>query len=197
MFRTLFAMLILAGVPVWAAADDEDAPDYYPLAEGNKWTYTVTIGDTKVSTSVEVTEVKKKKGKTTATLVSTTADGKTSEEQISADSKGVYRGSISTAKLDKPLTIIKYPVKSGDTWTETLKINGMNATVVSRVGKEVEVKVPAGKFKAYPVKATITLGDVEVTATTWYADKVGIVKQQLAVGDNELLLELKKFTPGE
>ena len=47
MHRTLFAILLVAVAPAWAAADDPKKPDYFPLAKGNKWDYEMKIGDEK------------------------------------------------------------------------------------------------------------------------------------------------------
>ena len=40
------------------------------------------------------------------------------------------------------------------------------------------VKVPAGSYKAYPVDAKASIQGQEISATTWYANGVGIVKQR-------------------
>jgi len=197
MTRPLCAAMLLTLVPFAATADDPKPPDYYPLVEGNKWQYVANVNGTKAEVTTAVTAVKKKKGKVTATISTLSRDGSDIEEEISSDAKGVYRNSISGVKPDRPLTIIKYPIKSGDTWSETLKSSGMDVEVETTVGKQVAVKVPAGTFKTYPVDMTLTIGAQELKVTTWYADGVGIVKQKVTVGELDLTMELKKFTPGE
>jgi len=195
MIRPLSAVLFLALVPL-AAAQDDKKPDLYPLTEGNKWQYSVSVMGNKVDVVTEVTASATKKGKTTATVTAKTPDGNDISEELTADAKGVYRASISGVKTDKPLTIIKYPVKNGATWTEEIKINGMDAEVKTTVGDTEDVKVPAGKYKATPHEAVIKIGGQEVKATSWYADGVGIVKQKMTFGGIEATMELKKFTKG-
>lgn len=199
MIRPLSAALLVALVPLAARAgqDDEDAkPDYYPLVKGNKWVYVATVGDQKLEATTEVTAVTKKKGKLVATLT-TKAGDKEAEEELTADAKGVYRSSFAGMKPSRPLTIIKYPLKSGDTWTEKLEVGGMEVNVESEVGEPANLKVPAGKFKTMPVTATISVGGQELKSISWYADKVGMVKQKVTVGDIDIVIELKKFTPAE
>ena len=196
MIRPVAAVLFLALVP-YVAAQDDKKPNLYPLTEGNKWQYVVNVMGNNVDVVTEVTASKTTKGKTKATVTAKGPDGKDIAEELTADEKGVYRSSISGVKTDRPLTIIKYPVKNGATWTEKLQINGMDATVVTEVGETEDVKVAAGKYKATPHEATIKIAGQEVKATSWYADGVGIVKQKMSFGGIDATMELKKFTKGE
>jgi hypothetical protein len=197
MIRTLSAAVLLALAPLATPAADPEKPDYYPLAEGNKWVYVGTVGGQKIEVTAEVTAVTKKKGKLVATITTRAGGGKEITEELAADAKGVYRSSIAGMKPDRPLTIIKYPLKSGDTWTEKLEISGMELVVETEVGEPADVKVPAGKFKTIPVTASLSIGGQELKSTTWYADKVGMVKQKMTIGDTDVVIELKKFTPAE
>lgn len=195
MIRTLFAVLIVAAIPSWGVADDEKL-DYYPLAEGNKWSYRVSGGGITTTLATEVTAVKKKKGMTVATVVTRAVDGTTFTEQISANDMGVSRDSVVGVRVSAPLTIIKYPIKSGEMWRQELMVNEKRALAITKVGKEVEIQVPAGKYKAVPHESNIFFGGENLKGTVWYSAGVGVVKQEAPLGDIAATMELTKFTPG-
>jgi hypothetical protein len=186
--------------PAGVLSDDPKKPDYYPLAKGNTWTYRISAPGATLTLkmTIEVTEIEVKGGKTIAKLESRNPDqpGKSQTAEIIADAKGVYRSSALDLKLDQPLTIIKYPIKA-ETWTETVTAAEKKLKATLTAKEAVEVTVPAGKFKAIPIKAVTELGGNQATLTTWYADGVGIVKQTADLGDIELVMELDKFTPGK
>ena len=58
--------------------------------------------------------------------------------------------------------------------------------------------VPAGTYdKAVPVKMDIQVAGQGISATVWYADGVGAIKQNIDVGGMAITMELKKFTAGK
>ena len=74
---------------------------------------------------------------------------------------------------------------------------GGGGQVTYTVGKEEEVTVPAGTFKAIPVTSQVDVGGRLLKNTSWYAPGVGVVKVVMANDGNERVQELKEFTPGK
>jgi hypothetical protein len=196
MYRVLLAALLVA-VPTWAAADDPKQPNYYPLTKGSKWDFQVEAGGQKIDATSEITKSEVKGGKTYATAEINFA-GQAITEEVSADDKGVYKTTFQGMKLDKPLTVLKYPIKAGTTWTEKVSAGGMDMEAKFTVKEAEKVTVPAGTYdKAVPVDMNIQVGGQTISATVWYAENVGSVKQNVEVGGQSIKLELKKFTPGK
>jgi hypothetical protein len=65
------------------------------------------------------------------------------------------------------------------------------------MGREEEVEVPAGKFKALRVEAEQELGANVFKSTLWYAPGVGLVKSVTNTNGTERVQVLKSFTPGK
>jgi hypothetical protein len=197
MCRPLFAALLVALIPGWATPQDRKTPNYYPLAKGNKSEYQLEAKGQKIEATSEVTKAEVKDGKTVATT-EVKFFGQTLSEEVSSDEKGAYRHSFQRIKLDTPLTILKYPVKAGTTWTEKVKGGGMELEAKFTVKEPEKVTVPAGTYdKAVPVDMALEGMGQKVNATSWYADGVGIVKQSVEVMGRTITLELKKFTAGK
>jgi len=193
--RVLFVLVVLAPVP---AADDKKKPDYYPLTKGNKWEYRISINGKETDFTVELGDVVIKEGKQHAKGTIRFGSGEWTEEN-SSDEKGLYMNAMAGEKCDPPRTVLKYPLKAGDTWTQKFKEGDKDAEGKTTVREPETIEVPAGKFKAFPVDTVIKTGDDTATATTWYAEGVGIVKMIVKSTPEPLAitLELKKFTPGK
>jgi hypothetical protein len=65
------------------------------------------------------------------------------------------------------------------------------------MGKEEEVEVPAGRFKALRVDAEYVRGDERQRHTFWHAPRVGLVKAVLKTDTAEWTQVLMSFTPGD
>jgi hypothetical protein len=119
-------------------------------------------------------------------------------EELSADAQGVYRNAIFGAKLAQPLTIIKYPVKARDEWKDKIQLGESDGTVVIKVkDTSATIEVPAGKFTTLVIESIVEMNGEKVVACIWYADGVGIVKQQATSGSKVMTMELKKYSPSK
>ena len=175
--------------------DDKKAANLQPLAKGTKWEFTVKVGDKEMDGIQEVTEVSEpKKGERAIATIATSVGGQKLSEEMSADEKGVYRHAMQGQKLETPIAAIKYPAKAGTKWSEKLKMMGQEVEADFEMKKEEKVKVAAGEYTAVPVEMTIKAGGQTITATNWYADGVGLVKQEMDLGAFKMSMELKKFT---
>jgi hypothetical protein len=73
--------------------------------------------------------------------------------------------------------LLKFPVKTGESWENEYRVGEEMAKLTCRVGSE-EVEVPAGKYQA--VTAHLDVIDVngrKTSITYWFAEGVGVVKQ--------------------
>jgi hypothetical protein len=197
--RSLIPGLVVLLAASWCGAEDKPEPkkklDLYHLVKGTKWEYEVKANDMTQEVILEVTKVTPggKGERDVATITSKAGENGTSEE-ASADSKGVYRHVVAGTKLETPVTILKYPYKAGDKWTEKRKVGEENLELSFEAHKAEEVKVAAGKYTAYLIAAEVEMKGGKLVAKTWYANGVGIVKQEFDYAGTKVSMELKKFT---
>jgi hypothetical protein len=177
-------------------AAEPSKPNYYPLAKGAKWEYRLSADERECELVCEIVESETKNGKTQARMEGRLPNSVTLGEEVSADVKGVYRNAVLGAKLVQPQTIIKYPVKVRDEWKEKIQVGDCDGTVVIKIkDTAASIQVPAGKFTTMAVESVTEMKGERVVANIWYADGIGIVKQETTAGTRVLTLELKKFSP--
>lgn len=197
--RTLLAVVLIPLSAGFAQEKkgDKPPPIFFPLAKGTKWEY-VLKGAEGVSWVHEVTDVSEpKKGeRAVVTLTSTIFDQKRVVGKYSADATAVYEHTRGSTELDAPLLMLKLPVKAGNKWTEKFKYVG-DVTADYEVKEAVELKLPAGKYTAYPVVQSISTELGKSTVTNWYADGVGMVKQEIKAFGKPDVIELKAFFPAK
>lgn len=173
--------VIAASVPKAEKAGKTDEL-YFPVQVGAKQ---VMIGPGRTET-MTVTKVEEKDGKYTVTVETSFAElpGRKNSYVYKVSKDGLFR----KIKGGKTGTLLKLPYKEGTTWTSGDVKPGDKLTYT--VGKQEEVEVPAGKYKAIRVEVVLEESGGETKKDThWYAAGIGLIKQ----GANEL----KEFTPGK
>jgi hypothetical protein len=196
---------LLSGFAIFLCASSvraEDKPeaklDLFPLAKGMKWEYEVSVAGQTKDVVQEVTKVTAgKKGERAIATLTTNIEAQMFTEDMSTDDKAIYRHAFNGMALETPLAIVKYPFKAGSTWKETIKIGQEEALAKFDTSKSEEVKVAAGKYTAYPVLMEMETMGQKVSSKSWYADGVGMVKQEVNLGAKKITMELKKFTKGK
>lgn len=198
MFRLLTVPALVVLTTAALTAQDKKPLNLYPLAKGTTWEYELNAGGQKLEAKQEVTEVAKaEEGKRAVSTIASDVAGQKLTEEMSSDDKGVYRHAMNGQKLEAPISAIKYPAKAGTKWTENIKIMGQEVEANFEQKEAEKVKVPAGEYTAYPVEMVIKTMGQTINATNWYADGVGIVKQEMNLGALSVTMELKKFTAGK
>jgi hypothetical protein len=193
----LLAVLSTVGAFAQEKKGDKPPTDLFPLAKGTKWEY-VLKGYEEVEWVVEVTDVTEpKKGERAVATFTSKVGKQVLTAKHSADEKGVYEHTRGGWELDTPLFLLKHPVQTRAKWTETYKYRGDDATSDYEVKAAEELKLPAGKYTAYPVVQTIKTRLGKSTVTNWYADGVGMVKQEIRAFGKPDVVELKSFTPAK
>lgn len=168
------------------------AADYFPLKEGNQWTYTMSSGLQMSARIAEFADV----GAVRCAIVETTMAGQTSREYVAADAEGLktYMGQAQGQEFryDPPVVRLKLPYKEGDTWTATVNQFGTAvSTTFESAGKE-QIQTPAGTFDCIKVRSTMTTmaGQPPMVSTVYYAQGIGPVRQVLQMGGQELTATL-------
>ena len=95
------------------------------------------------------------------------------------------------------MRILKLPLKAGESWEIEGKALGDTFTGEFKVGKEEDIEVPAGKYKAFPVTSeNLNASGLQASTTSYYADKVGLIKQEIQINTQKTVIELEKFEEG-
>jgi hypothetical protein len=196
-----FAAFLLVLLTVASSASPQDPggkkapPDYYPLREGTKWHYRVEVGGKMVQVTNQIAKVETIDGQPLARLETVVGGQVTASEHLRTTAQGIFRHRYNGIDVTPPLCLLKYPVKDGESWASDVKIGGMQLKVRCRVGREEEVEVPAGKYKAVTSDVETEVGGVKITTKYWFASGVGVVKQTADLGGKAVSLQLEKFEP--
>jgi hypothetical protein len=102
----------------------------------------------------------------------------------------------------KPFFKVKHVMKKDEEWKGEAKATENPPQYTIRIEEEVDVEVPAGKYKAWKVHLKVESGTRHsAEGTEWYAKNVGLVKSEITIRaggeDFTLVSELKKFEPGK
>jgi hypothetical protein len=195
--RPFFALAACALFAVSAGSAPKpkppSVPDYFPTRLGTTWVYEQDGGET-VRT---VSAVEARAGATIATLT-VTGRGEWSE-RVAVSPAGVFRTALAGTAIDPPLCLLQYPATAGVPWdaVEPTRPGAVAHGGRMTIGDEETITVPAGTFRAVPVRWEIETWDGEEleepeTYTYWYAADVGLVQFQAGT----TLRQLKAFTPG-
>jgi hypothetical protein len=155
-------LLLFAGVLVLLAghglsglpAGDKVEPDYYPLKVGTTWHYALEVmgKEVKVKNRIEKAEVID--GKPLSLQYTIVNEQVTATEYLSSTKEGVFRHKVNGVECKPPLCLLKYPVKTGQTWQSEHVSGTEKNTITVKINDFQEVQVPAGKFKALSVRVT-------------------------------------------
>ncbi len=193
------ALLVSAAILSWGdslTAQEKLGPSYYPLDDGNRWTYRMTIDDREIDKIVtEIEEVHSNDGKTTAKLATTLmSTGESNVEVLVQTDSGLERHKVGNLKVHPPVGVLKFPIKFGDRWEIDSQIGPNEISGHFEIGKKIElVEVPAGEFRGIVASSEFTMGELTISAKIWYAEGVGPVKTLLIRDDIPRMLELEKF----
>lgn len=183
-------MNLLALLLVFSNVQD----DFIPLKKGVKWLY--KFGDKEVVQSVTSTE---KIGTVDTFVVESDMSGQKERMWIAPNAEGMWLYKVhsgdSVSELAKPAMLLKFPLKSGDTWESKIPAGDAIVEYSFENGGEEEIAVPAGKYTAWKIKMRGKMGSVQFSGTYWYTKGIGLVKQSISSPGGEFRLELKEFKP--
>jgi hypothetical protein len=197
---TLCVVLVLLPPPAASAPKpktDDKAGLYLPTTVGDMRLLESSQNGRTSEISEWVTAVETKGGMTVVSF-SRQAGGPTLY-QYGASADGMFRVSSAGVVYDPPYRLLKLPPKEGETWeAESPATPGQPARKFKyTTGKEEEVEVPAGKFKAVRVEMENEINGAVLRTTYWHAPGAGMVKIVTHENRGDRVQVLKSFTPGK
>jgi hypothetical protein len=172
--------------------EDKNAETYYPSKKGAKWVYEWRYRSSPPDEQIEIlASVDARRDGTVMTVNSIDDRGEEFMEKILVSRSGLYKLQSLQTKLDPPLCILKLPFKSDSEWED--ETGNSKGKCVER--KIERVKVPAGSYDAIRVEWEGTIDGNALSSKSWYAPKVGLVKE--VWGDEDRVKLLKAFAPGK
>jgi hypothetical protein len=197
--RVTVALAMAAFVQVAGAgpkpAGEEKPALYLPTTVGDKRVVELSANGRTAETTEWVTGVETKGGITVVSFSREEGGRTINNYRVSKD--GLFNLSAGGFVLDPPLQMLKLPPKEGETWEVTSPAPAGKPAEKFKytTGKQEDVEVPAGKFKAVRVELEETLGGATRKSTFWYAPGVGMVKTVTRHEQGDLVQQLKSFTP--
>lgn len=175
---------------------DDKAVLYLPTAVGEKRVLESTRNGAASEVTEWVTAVETKGGMTIVSFAR--EEGGPTAFQYGASADGMFRVSSGELVYDPPYQLLKLPAKEGETWEVVPQAPPGETALTFKytTGKEEEVDVPAGKFKAIRVEMENVINGVVLRTTYWHAPGAGMVKI-VSHDDNreDRVQVLKSFTP--
>jgi len=155
---------------------------YYPLDVNYEWTYAAD-GDTVTCTVQAKTKVKEFE----CYAVKEVRKGSKTTYYFSSTGTGVMVHKVNDQALEDPITLFKFPLTKGQKWTISSPSSKAECEVVD---VDVEIEVPAGKYKCVLVR---TSGKEGNSTDQWLAEGIGMVKTVSTRNGQKKTMELKKF----
>jgi hypothetical protein len=193
------SLLMCLAVPLAESAPkkgDDKTVLYLPTTVGDKRIMEQTWNGMTNESTEYVTAVETKDGMTLVSFAR--EEGGPTIFQYGASADGVFAVAAGTVVYDTPHRLLKLPAEVGETW-EVVPSAPPGKTALTfkyTTGKEEEVEVPAGKFKAVPVEMSYMVNGSVLRTTCWHAPGIGVVQSVLHVGGGgDRVQVLKAFIP--
>jgi hypothetical protein len=194
------SLLMCLAVPFAESAPKkgDEKPDLYlPYRVGDKKVFERSW-DGKSSEFTEwVTAVETKGGMTVVSFAR--EEGGPTYSRYGASANGVSLVASGADVIDPPWRVMKLPAKEGETWDverpDPFAVRPLKFKYTT--GKEEDVEVPAGRFRAVRVDVDFVVSGSVRRATYWYAPGIGTVKtvSRDEKGNDHQQEVLKSFTP--
>ena len=187
----LVGVFVLGGFTCLHGQEGMTETPYYPLKVNTRWDYQVKGQNTTITMKVAKHE---KVGDVMCAVIETIVNNNVvATEHVRADKEGVKRYMFMGQKADPPVLFLKLPYKKGDKWTVDTKVMGQATKGTFQYDEEV-VDVKQGKHKTIVARSNdFEAAGQKVSTTYWFAEGVGMVKQQANIAGTDVTLELTKF----
>ncbi len=183
-----------------ATPDLASATPYYPLQVGNTWYY--KIADNKYS--LKVAKYEKVGDVECARVEMIVEDQVKVVEDITVTKDGVARVAYDGKRAEPPLVFLKLPFQKDQTWEvntvvgKTDKSPGEKVTGTLKAGEAPKVQVPAGTYDTITVTSqNLQANGMPLNFTYYFAKGMGMVKQEIDVSGQKVVIELEKFEPAK
>ena len=200
--RVTLALVLAMFLPLAGSAPKPKGDDkpvlYLPTTVGDKRVLESTWNEKSTETIEWVTAVEIKGGMTVVSF--TREEGGPTMYQYGASADGMFRVSSRELVYEPPYRLLKLPPKEGETWEVESPATPGNPSRKFKYtsGKEEEVEVPAGRFKAVRVEMENGINGAVLRTTYWHAPGAGMVK--IVSHDDrrgDRVQVLKSVTPGK
>ena len=176
----------VAADPSASSSSAASGSDSFPLSQGAVWTYMATVDGNDRMVSKKVSRSEQVKGLDCFVVEDDGFSGFLTKMHLhkSADAVQLVKASYT---MKEPLTWIKQPLKTGDSWAGQLLTtdNQDGGTLRFNVEGEETVDTPAGKYQAMRVRMDGETAGPSLHATMWFAPGVGEVKRSAKLIDAE------------
>lgn len=191
------------GTAAEAATDAHtEGEDYYPLATGHKWVYEAQVNGRAAEVTKQVTRMEAVGDRQAYVVRHEGLPGMMKTLHLHQAADGVQAVKM-RVELREPIPWVKYPLRPGATWTGRLiTADGQDGgTLTFTVEASEEVTVPAGTFKAVPIRMVGETAGPALESRVWLAPNLGEVKRTVRLSQegkaiSESTLSLKQFQPG-
>jgi hypothetical protein len=211
---SLGLLLALLAPAAWAQDPSKltitESTPYFPLTAGNTWTYKVTGGKEGGPVEVKVAgfeKVKTREGDKDIEEVCARLETRRDKDLVATElytvrKDGVFRVAYANMKLNPPVCVIKIPIKKGDGWDFKSKVGeGDKAPEVEgrfELGEHKGLKIGEKTYDTITVTSkTLKIDNQELTTTYYFAEKIGMIKQEVEISGKKVTLELDKFDEGK
>ena len=170
----------------------QQGPDSMPMTKGNRWTYRCNFAnqlETKIDRYEEVEG-------TQCAVMQTLMDGKVVNEEWLAIGDGALRSyqmrnQQGTITFGKPVTYLRFPIQDGDRWTTSSRdFDAKEIRGEYSVATPVTLNLSGKKLECAKITANLTGGQGPIAIQTWIQPGVGMVKQVIEQGGQEMVAEL-------
>lgn len=172
------------------------AADYCAFGIGSHWVYSTVINGRTVEFAQEVTALEKQGKKQIYTMESRMNGTLINTFKWHLENSSLFllkkmnrRGETAFSPPRKEMIC---NAKVGDRWT--WKSDNHTDYLNYEAIKEEKVSVPSGKFNAIVIKTSGFMDGTEIKESfTWYADKVGSVKEVVKAGSVDMVRKLTSY----
>jgi hypothetical protein len=186
-------------------ADRDRLEKLFPRIAGGEWEYEEKIGDA-VHQLKTTCLGEKEVGEVRYTFFTTRRDGEpvlTEGYTITPDAVlRISSGENSSNSIEPPMPVLKVPIKQGQNWKWQGRLLEMGISTPAEaslsVTGPVKLKVPYGELETWQISQTYTISPGNdastITSTQWFAEGIGLVKQETRDGEAVTTAQLVHFT---
>ena len=175
--------------------------ELWPLAIGNEWNFNARALGANVGETMRLSITSTEKIGDTDTYVLTwsyPSQGRVFQKEYYAWKGGklyAYKTLVDTQsnQLDPPMLMLDFPLSVGHKWTWNGYAGANRGTVSGEVISMERTTVPAGTFSAYKIRYLIRTGNSEATSVRWFAEGVGLVREEDSFQTSTIVTELMSY----
>jgi hypothetical protein len=161
----------------------------YPLKVGSKWTYKSGADTLEVS----VKGVEKVEKEDVYELVTSRNGTPEANEHVVVKDDGVYRVKVAGVAVKPPLCFLKTKLKKGESWDVSSQLSGAETLAGKFTLGEAKVKYKDKEINTITVTGIDMLANSQKISLTYYfAENIGLVKQEATIAGAKITLELQK-----